>query len=73
VPDHYQLCKPKSPWRRAINESTSELLCPEKSESSICNQWQLDAIAKSTQHQASEHLGFMTPCEAFAEAVAAVA
>jgi len=37
---------------------------------SIYNQRQLDAIAKSLKTRPRQALGFMTPSEAFAEAVA---
>jgi IS30 family transposase len=69
-------CDPKSPWQRGTNENTNGLLrqyLPKKSDLSIYNQRQLDAIAKSLNTRPRKALGFMTPCEAFAEAVAATA
>ncbi|HWT80344.1 MAG TPA: IS30 family transposase [Candidatus Methylomirabilis sp.] len=69
-------CDPKSPWQRGTNENTNGLLrqyLPKKSDLSIYNQRQLDAIAKSLNTRPRKALGFMAPCEAFAEAVAATA
>ena len=69
-------CDPKSPWQRGLNENTNGLLrqyLPKRSDLSIYNQRQLDAIAKSLNTRPRKGLGFMAPCEAFAEAVAATA
>ena len=46
---------------------------PKRSDLSIYNQRQLDSIAKRLNTRPRKTLGFMTPCEAFAEAVAATA
>jgi IS30 family transposase len=69
-------CDPKSPWQRGTNENTNGLLrqyLPKRSDLSIYNQRQLDVIAKSLNTRPRKALGFMTPCEAFAEAVAETA
>ena len=58
------------------NENTNGLLrqyLPKKIDLSVYNQRQLDAIAKSLNARPRKAPALMTPCEAFAEAVAATA
>jgi IS30 family transposase len=66
-------CDPKSPWRRGSNENTNGLLrqyLPRSSDLSQCTQRELDAIARSLNTRPRQTLGWMTPSQAFAEAVA---
>jgi transposase, IS30 family len=69
-------CDPKSPWQRGSNENTNGLLrqyLPKSSDLSLCNQRELDAIARSLNTRPRQTLAWMTPSRAFANAVAMTA
>jgi IS30 family transposase len=66
-------CDPKSPWQRGSNENTNRLLrqyLPKTTDLSICSQRELDKIARSLNNRPRQTLGWMTPSDAFATAVA---
>jgi IS30 family transposase len=69
-------CDPKNPWQRGSNENTNGLLrqyLPRSSDLSLCTQRELDAIARSLNTRPRQTLGWMTPSQALAEAVALTA
>jgi transposase, IS30 family len=69
-------CDPKSPWQRGSNENTNGLLrqyLSRSSDLSQCSQRELDAIARSLNTRPRQTLNWVTPSQAFAEAVAMTA
>jgi len=66
-------CDPSSPWQRGTNENTNGLLrqyLPRTADLRQFSQEQLDAIAAELNGRPRQTLGWRSPSEAFAEAVA---
>ena len=66
-------CDPKGPWQRGTNENANGWLrqyLPKNADLSLYSQQQLNAIARSLDRRPRQSLGWMTPSQAFAEAVA---
>jgi transposase, IS30 family len=69
-------CDPKSPWQRGSNENTNGLLrqyLPKSADLSQCSQRELDGIARFLNTRPRQTLSWMTPSQAFANAVAMTA
>ncbi len=73
-------CSTSRPWAEfasgGSNENTNGLLrqyLPKASDLSQCTQRELDAIARSLNTRLRQTLGWVTPSQAFAEAVALTA
>jgi IS30 family transposase len=69
-------CDPASPWQRGSNENTNGLLrqyFPKGTSLANVTQEQLDAVADELNGRPRQTLGFHTPSEKFAEAVAMIA
>jgi len=69
-------CDPRSPWQRGTNENTNGLLrqyYPKGTDFTAVSQDELDAVTAELNGRPRQTLGWMSPSEKFAEAVATAA
>ena len=67
------ICDPRSPWQRGTNENTNGLLrqyFPKGTDLKPIMQAQLDAVAAELNGRPRQTLGWASPSEKFAKAVA---